>query len=575
MKIIKTSLVLIAIVLFLLATLEMNGASSATPKKPLSANSKRVLVEMDIPTLANLTAASTAFKTGMHSRRSSQFSLDADMALNEAITNKRDEVLQTLNGTRYSVNRSYATIPVVALSCSPEALTRLQQAPGVKRVIEDRAFPLPQVTPNLSVPSANPDITTLEQSTQIVGANIAWSYGYTGRGWYVAILDSGIRRTHQMFRGKQIVEHCFSSGENYEDGTRGDCPNGRDEMSGVGSASPYQPRFAHGTHVAGIAAGNDGNTHFGVAKDADIIAVQVFSYFRDDDEVYAWDADILKGLEYIYQLRTTYPIAAVNLSLGGGFFSDYCQDSFATDIIANLKEAGIATIVASGNEAYCGGVGDPACVPGAVVVSATNKFDHESWFGNSSNTLVSLLAPGENINSSVSTSDSSYEYYDGTSMSTPHVTGAWAILKSFNAGLSIDEILTAFKDTGTIIYNTHCNGNSPKPRINIGDAISSLIRVAPPINISSVQVNNRAFLQKEYINMLTWEDNPRNASRTIAHYRIYQLIGEQEILIAEVPASVHTYWVRHAAYRTNTTYTFSAVESNGNESNHFFHTISF
>ena len=114
----------------------------------------------------------------------------------------------------------------------------------------------------------------LDRSRKIVGAEAAWKLGFTGAGWYVAVLDTGITKKHEMFKGKKIVEQCYS--------LLNDCPNGKKEMSGPGSARHKftSSGWDHGTHVTGIAVGNNKKTFYGVAKDADIISCQIFSDFR-------------------------------------------------------------------------------------------------------------------------------------------------------------------------------------------------------------------------------------------------------------------------------------------------------
>ncbi len=533
----------------------------------------RVIVEMNVPDMEQLTSVSTNYKTGEAQKASVQYALDADLALDKAISQKRNEVLQQLNGTEYHVNRSYSTVPAIAISCTPEALQRLISASGVLRVLEDKAMPLPKTEQIIETSLAEPDKPMLNRSTEIVGANVAWSLGYAGQGWYVAVLDTGIYRNHDMFRSKNIVEQCYSLGEDEGYGGYGDCPNGRSEMSGLGAAAHYQLRFNHGTHVSGIAAGNDLGSHFGVAKDAGIIAVQVFSYFHSEDDVMSWSSDQLKGLEYIYLLRNTYNIAAVNMSLGGGYYTDFCNYSSLTNAIQNLKAVGIATVIASGNDANCDGISAPGCIQSAIAVNGTNKVDEEYYWGNWSNLMVSLMAPGQSINSAVTSSSSSYASYSGTSMATPHVTGAWAILKSFAGNLSVDEILKLFKDTGTMISSIHCPGNTPKPRINIGDALMTLFRVAPPVNASGTQQRNKTFLQVEFINVLSWQDNPLNANREIIHYRVYKLNDNQLSLLSEMPPTTHTYWHRGVGERVTTQYAFSTVDNKGEESPLNYYTL--
>ncbi len=135
----------------------------------------------------------------------------------------------------------------------------------------------------------------------------------------MAVLDSGIRKTHEMFAGKTIVEACYAKGEITTDDPVGDCPNGLISMIGSGAAVHYPSdyyAYDHGTHVAGIATGK-GPTISGVAKDANIIAVQVFSKIPSTKRISGWNSDNLAGLDYVYSIRGSYSIAAVNMSLGG------------------------------------------------------------------------------------------------------------------------------------------------------------------------------------------------------------------------------------------------------------------
>ena len=85
------------------------------------------------------------------------------------------------------------------------------------------------------------DLPQLDGTVNLVGAATAWSWGFTGSGWYVAILDTGIRSTHQFFAGKSIVEACFAKGADGVGGA-GDCPNGQSTQTRhrVSRAPPEQ-----------------------------------------------------------------------------------------------------------------------------------------------------------------------------------------------------------------------------------------------------------------------------------------------------------------------------------------------
>jgi subtilisin len=118
---------------------------------------------------------------------------------------------------------------------------------------------------------------TLAESTPLIGATKAWAAGYTGSGWTIALLDTGVDSSHPFLAGKVVSEACFSS--TVSDRSIGMCLSGGSSSTLPGSGGPCPVAGCeHGTHVAGIAAGK-GAAFSGVAPDATIISVQVFSAF--------------------------------------------------------------------------------------------------------------------------------------------------------------------------------------------------------------------------------------------------------------------------------------------------------
>ncbi|MGD2088382.1 MAG: S8 family serine peptidase [Candidatus Aminicenantes bacterium] len=534
----------------------------------------RVIVKLDVPDIEALTAVSTGFKTGNKDLSYIQEAYNADLALDEAISHTRNMLLHRLNGSHYQVNRTYSTLPFAALSVTAETLDKLRSIPEVLNIVEDKATPLPspaepRFTDDISMPQ-------VINSVEIVGADAAWGLGFTGAGWYVAVLDTGILTSHEMFQGKHIVEQCYALGDDWFDKENGGCPNGRTDMSGPGSATHHESRFGHGSHVAGIAAGNNQDDRFGIAKDANIIAIQVFSYFPGEDDVLSWDSDQVKGLEYVYEMRNTYNIASANMSLGGSDKnSNYCNSDIRAAAITNLKAVGIATAVASGNSSYCDGVNAPACVSSAVAVNATNKNDTETYYGNWHDVMVQLMAPGESIISADPQGNFNYRTRSGTSMAAPHVAGAWAIIKQFDGSLGVDDIVSLFKDTGKVISSSRCPGAVPESRINVGNAIFTLLTLAPPINLSVEQVTNKSFLRTEYINTITWERNPLNQGKNVAQYKIYMAQGSQLNLLAQVNSSTLQYWHRNVQGNEDITYAVAAVDNQGQESLPTYYNLEF
>ena len=197
--------------------------------------------------------------------------------------------------------------PIVALEVDAAALAELMTSQEVLSVRVDELR-----RPNLA------------ESVPLVGAPAAWAVGATGAGWTVAVVDSGVEKTHPFLAGKVVSEACYST----TGGTASSvCPGGLNSTApGFGvNCSPAVAGCRHGTHIAGIAAGN-GATYPGVAKSASIIAIQVYS--RIDNPAFcapdpspcagAFDSDILAGLDRVYALRAQFDIAAVSLSLGSG-----------------------------------------------------------------------------------------------------------------------------------------------------------------------------------------------------------------------------------------------------------------
>ena len=149
--------------------------------------------------------------------------------------------------------------------------------------------------------------------------------------------------------------------------------------------------------MAGIAAGNS-STLDGIARSAKIIAIKVFSQIAvtrtpDPDTVGSSGHRPIKGLQRVYALRKSYKIAAVNISIGGGKFAEECDDLVPalTAAITKLRNAGIATVIASGNDGFDGAIIKPACISTAIPVGNTRKDDRLYGGSNSSGRGVQSL----------------------------------------------------------------------------------------------------------------------------------------------------------------------------------------
>jgi hypothetical protein len=379
--------------------------------------------------------------------------------------------------------KRFTIIPGMALQVGPTELDILLDNPNVINIVEDK-----------------PERLALMDSVPLIGAGPDGSFGnnsYTGDGWVVAILDTGVDKGHPFLSGKVVSEACYSTNLP-EHGVTSLCPGGVAESTAPGSGiwCLGHSDCNHGTHVAGIAAGKDQSSGlYGVAREANIIAIQVFSR-RDDCSPYpspclqTFESDQVKALERVYNLRNNYNIAAVNMSFGGGEFSNHCTDDPRWDrkpLIDSLRAAKIATVISSGNAGYTSAIGSPACIESAISVGSTSKTDQVSWFSNSAD-FLSLLAPGGYGDSPPSHRDiysstpgGNYDYYFGTSMAAPHVAGAWAVLKQAFPSAGVAEILEKLQTTGVPVTDTRPGANNRvKRRINLGAALPP----GPPASIS-------------------------------------------------------------------------------------------
>lgn len=324
--------------------------------------------------------------------------------------------------------RSFESIPFAAVEVTPAELRQLAADPEVISIVQNKTYK-----------------TQLALSIPMVRANEAWSAGFSGKGQTIAIIDTGVDKTHPFLAGKVVAEGCFSEG--------GWCPNGATMSTAPGSGMPCPQRDClHGTHVAGIAAGQ-GTNFSGVARDAKIIAIQAFGPDTFGGTMISM-TDALSAIDYVYSLRSRFAIASVNMSFAGIYDGpEDCdaQTPAMAAALANLRSAAIAPVIASGNNFLTNRLAEPACLSRAVSVGAVatkdwgNCVDRATYgstardkvacFSNSSPKL-SLLAPGLTIQSSIT--GGGFASHPGTSMAAPHVAGAWAVLKQKKPNASVD-----------------------------------------------------------------------------------------------------------------------------------------
>ena len=302
-------------------------------------------------------------------------------------------------------------------------------------------------------------------------AATAWSAGHTGSASvYVGVIDEGIQFTHPDLVGQiwtnphDPVDGIDNDGNGYIDDIHGwDFDGNNNTIYDGGKRGTLDD---HGTHVSGTIGGKANSVGVaGVNWNVTIISAKFLGNNGGTT------ANAVKAVDYLSDLKTRHGIniVASNNSWGGGGFSQALYDAISR---ANGKD--ILFIAAAGNGGS-DGIGDNNDVtqsypsnydlPNVIAVAAITSSGAKSSFSNYGLTTVDLGAPGQGIWST--TASNTYESYSGTSMATPHVTGAAALYKSTHANATGADIKAAI--LGSVTATASLSGKTVSGgRLNVG-----------------------------------------------------------------------------------------------------------
>ncbi len=284
-----------------------------------------------------------------------------------------------------------------------QALAEVRRDPAVDYVEPDRVI-------TLDGTQTNPPwgLDRIDQRNRPLSST--YTYTPTGEGVNAYIIDTGIRTTHADFGGRA------RSGYDAIDGGAADDCNG------------------HGTHVAGTVGG----TTYGVAKGVTLIAVRVLNCSGSGST-----SGVIAGIDWVTSHHLAGVPAVANMSLGGGASSSL--DAAVRRSIAD----GVTYAVAAGNENQNACNTSPARTAEALTVGATTSSDARSSFSNYG-TCVDLFAPGSSIQSAWHTSNTATNTISGTSMASPHVAGAAALVLDSTAGADVPYTIVQTATTGVV-----------------------------------------------------------------------------------------------------------------------------
>jgi serine protease AprX len=380
-------------------------------------------------------------------------------------------------GSYGQTKKTFNTIKAIEVTVSPRALATLEAMPNVKYISPNRK-----------------NQRFLDLTTSAVNANYAWPLGWDGTGVGVAVIDSGIALKHDL-TGR--------------DGTASRVLYSESFVTGDTATTDV---YGHGTHVAGIvgSSGRDSSgllfthTYKGVAPNANLISLRVLDANGSGSE-----SGVIAAIERAIELKSAYNIRVLNLSLGRTVFESYTLDPLCQAVEAAWN-AGIVVVTAAGNfgrdnsmgtNGY-GTIASPGNDPYVITVGAMNT--HAS-FGTADDTIASysskgptlidhivkpdLVAPGNAVvslmapNSTLAANypvtlipvsiyekvgllglgnSSDYFRLSGTSMATPVVSGAAALLIQQQPSITPDQVKARLMKTATKALNLYSTGISAK-----------------------------------------------------------------------------------------------------------------
>ena len=266
----------------------------------------------------------------------------------------------------------------------------------------------------------------------------AWEFQSTASNIVVAVIDSGVRYTHEDLAGNMWRNPDEIPGNDRDDDLNGfiDDVHGADTASGTGA--PFDEN-GHGTHVAGIVAavGNNGRGGVGVAWAAQLMALKFL-----DSAGNGYTSDAVEAIDYARRKGAK----VINASFAGPDYSAAFREA-----LLRARSAGIVFVAAAGNETKDNDITPtyPASyeLDNVVTVAATTRHDALAGLSNFGAQSVHLAAPGESIYSTYCLGDNSYIEMTGTSMAAPQVAGAVALARAYYPGEShrqaLDRVLKA------------------------------------------------------------------------------------------------------------------------------------
>ncbi|RHY12894.1 hypothetical protein DYB25_012467 [Aphanomyces astaci] len=372
--------------------------------------------------------------------------LKAGASRTETIESLVDSLKEHTNTSQASVksllaNQVESTAVEVAttwIDCSmyinnaPDDLVqKIAALPEVESIYEPVAMALDETKSDDIPASAVNEV--IEWGIEKIQAPALWANGIKGDGIVVANIDTGVRYTHEALKSNWRSEYGW-----FDPYDKTELPN---------------DRWGHGTHVMGTMVGTQG---IGVAPNAKWIACKGCNYVCQQHM-------LVKCAEFLlcpHDKDGNNPDCSKAPHVINNSWGAHGTKFWIEGLLTSWRGAGIIPVFNNGNDGFegCAYSNYPAASPQVIAVGSTSSSDalaSGSSLGPSVRNRLKpdISAPGLNIYSATSDNDGSFSFLSGTSMATPHVSGAIALYLSANEGATYDQVYTALTnnvDTNTL-----------------------------------------------------------------------------------------------------------------------------
>ena len=362
-------------------------------------------------------------------------------------------VMNQLSGEGASIAYTYSNVfSGFAADLTPSQALALKSDPAIKLILPDTVMRISST----QSPTPSWGLDRIDQRNPVSQSPGSYSYTNNGAGSTIYVVDTG------EYANNDIASRMLAGVDEIGDG------NGTVDCNG------------HGTHVSSTAAG----TTYGVAKGAFLVPVRVLGCNGSGST-----SGVIAGLDWI--LSNSNPNnktqAVVSMSLGGGFYQPL------NDAIARLTAAGIPVVVAAGNSAADACGYSPASAPSAITVGATDINDGFAYFSNYGS-CVDINAPGVNITAAWIGSPTATNTISGTSMATPHVSGAVAVYLALHPSQTVAQVTAGIAGAATtgsisgvpgntvnaLLYKDPTDGVPPPPVVSLPGRRGAPNLINPP-----------------------------------------------------------------------------------------------